>query len=35
LLNPTLLTALKAIQKKYLEEFERYGVLHLRLEEKE
>ena len=33
--DPTLLTALESIQKKYLEEFERYGVIHLRLEEKE
>lgn len=31
--DPELLKALKAIQKKYIDEFERYGVIHLRLEE--
>jgi hypothetical protein len=33
--NPALLSALKAIQNKYLQEFETYGVIHLRLPEKE
>ena len=32
--SPELLTSLKALQKKYLDEFERYGVTHLRLEKK-
>ena len=32
--SPELFTSLKALQKKYLDEFERYGVTHLRLEEK-
>jgi hypothetical protein len=31
--NPELLSDLKAIQEKYKKEFERYGVIHLRLEE--
>ena len=31
--DPELLEALEAIQKKYLDEFERYGIIHLRLEE--
>ena len=33
--DPGLHAALKAIQKKYIDEFERYGVIHLRLEEPE
>jgi hypothetical protein len=33
--DPDLLAALKAIQKKYIDEFERYGVMHLRLDEPE
>lgn len=33
--NPSLFSALKAIQNKYLQEFETYGVIHLRLQEKE
>ena len=33
--DPDLVAALKAIQKKYIDEFERYGVMHLRLEEPE
>lgn len=33
LMNPELLEALKAIQKKYIDEFATYGVTHLRLEE--
>jgi len=33
--NPSLLGAFKAIQNKYLQEFETYGVTHLRLQEKE
>lgn len=33
LMNRELLQELEEIQKKYKEEFERYGVLHLRLEE--
>jgi hypothetical protein len=33
LMNPELLEALKAIQKKYIDEFAKYGVTHLRLEE--
>lgn len=33
--NPSLLKELKDIQKKYKLEFERYGVIHLRLEEEE
>jgi hypothetical protein len=31
--NPELLEELQAIQEKYKQEFERYGVIHLRLEE--
>lgn len=31
--NPDMLAALKTIQKKYIDEFEKYGVTHLRLEE--
>ena len=31
--DPEMLAALEAIQKKYIDEFERYGVIHLRLEE--
>ena len=31
--NPPLLKELKAIQEKYKQDFERYGVKHLRLEE--
>ena len=34
LTNPKLLKELKAIQEKYKQEFERYGVSHLRLEER-
>lgn len=33
--NPPLLNTLKAIQNKYIQEFETYGVTHLRLVEKE
>ena len=33
LMNPKLLAELKEIQEKYKQEFERYGVLHLRLQE--
>jgi hypothetical protein len=33
--DPELHTALKALQKKYMDEFERSGVTHLRLEEPE
>lgn len=32
--NSKLLKELEAIQKKYKQEFERYGVIHLRLEER-
>jgi|SRR6185437_7872395 hypothetical protein len=35
LTNPEMLSALHALQKKYIEEFERYGVTHLRLVEPE
>ena len=35
LMDPKLLSALKAIQQKYIDEFEKYGVTHLRLEERE
>ncbi|MDP4283722.1 MAG: hypothetical protein Q8891_04825 [Bacteroidota bacterium] len=31
--NPKLLAAIKAFQKKYIDEFERYDVTHFRLEE--
>ena len=31
--NPELLKELETIQEKYKQEFERYGVIHLRLEE--
>ena len=31
--DPKLLGALKALQKKYIDEFGKYGVIHLRLEE--
>lgn len=34
LTNPILLKELEDIQEKYKQEFERYGVTHLRLEEK-
>ncbi len=34
LTNPELLGALQAIQKVYLDEFETYGVTHLRLQER-
>ncbi len=34
LMDPKLRSALEAIQKKYIDEFERYGVTHLRLEER-
>jgi hypothetical protein len=33
LTNPLLLKELEDIQEKYKQEFERYGVIHLRLEE--
>ena len=32
--DPKLLGALKGLQKKYIEEFGKYGVIHLRLEER-
>ena len=32
--DPKLLGALKGLQKKYIEEFGKYGVTHLRLEER-
>jgi hypothetical protein len=32
--DPELLEALKELQKKYIEEFGKYGVIHLRLEER-
>ena len=33
--NPELLSAIEALQSKYIQEFETYDVTHLRLEEKE
>lgn len=33
LMNPALLKALKEMQNKYIQEFETYGVTHLRLQE--